>query len=85
MTQDLYPEHKVDVEVSDEDNTGQTEPVTDDAGGVGELSVEMFALNPIGSSAAEAPHPSTTDQTTVAAPLGSSQKKKRVVLGTKHK
>jgi hypothetical protein len=83
--QDLYPERQVDVVVSDEDNHGQTEPVDDDAGGVGAPSVETFTPNLIGSSAAEIPHPSTIDQTTAAAPLGGGQKKKRVMLGTKRK
>jgi hypothetical protein len=73
------------VVVSDEDNHGQTEPVDDDARGVGAPSVETFTPNPIGSSAAEIPCPSTTDQTTAATPLGGGQKKKHVMLGTKRK
>jgi hypothetical protein len=85
MTRDLYPEHQVDVEVSDEDNNGQTELVSDDVGGVGAPSVETLAPNPIGSSAAETPCPSATDQTIATAPSGSGQKKKRVALSTKCK
>jgi hypothetical protein len=83
--QDLYLEHQVDVVVSNEDNHGRTEPIGDDAGGMGASSVETFTSNPIGSSVAEIPRPSTTDQTTATAPSGGRQKKKRVMLSTKHK
>jgi hypothetical protein len=85
VTQDLYPECQVDIEVSYEDNSGQKESVGDDAGGVGAPLVETFAPDPIESSVAEKSLPSTTDQTTTIAPSGSGQKKKCVALGTKCK
>jgi hypothetical protein len=85
VTQDLYPECQVDVEVSDEDIDGRKEPIDDDAGGVGAPSVETFAPKPIGSNTAETPHPSSADQIVATAPMSSVQKRKRVALGTKRK
>jgi hypothetical protein len=70
MTQDLYPERQVDVEVSDEDNIGRTEPVGDDARAVGAPSVETLAPNLIGSSLAKQPHPPATDQAAAIVPSG---------------
>jgi hypothetical protein len=68
--------------VSDEDNTRRTEPVGDDARGVGAPSVEMFTTNSIGLSVTETSCPSTANQTTTVAPSGSGQKKKCTTLGT---
>jgi hypothetical protein len=68
VTQDLYPEHQVDVEVSDEDNTGREEPTDNDAKGVGAPSIETLAPNLIESILVELTHPSTTDQTATTAP-----------------
>jgi hypothetical protein len=85
VIQDLYPEHQVDVEVPNEDNNGWKEHVGDHAGGVGAPLVEAFAVNPIGSSAAETPRPSAADQTIATAPSRSGQEKKHVALGTKRK
>jgi hypothetical protein len=85
VMQDLYPDREVDAELSDEDNIGQKEPTGDDAEGEGAPSVDALTPNPIGSSLAGEPHPSTTDQTTTAAPSGVGKRKKHVVLGTKRK
>jgi hypothetical protein len=71
--------------VSNEDHHGRTEPIGDDAGGVGAPSVEEFTPNPIGYNTIEIPHPSTTNQTTATAPSSGGQKKKRITLGTKRK
>jgi hypothetical protein len=73
------------VELSDENNIEQKEPASDDAEGEGAPSVEALTPNPIGSSLAGEPYPSTTDQTIIAVPSGVGQKKKHVALGTKHK
>jgi hypothetical protein len=70
VTQDLYPERQVGVEVSDEDNTRRTEPIGDDAGGVGAPSVETLVPNPIGSSVVEQPRPPAADQAATTAPSG---------------
>jgi hypothetical protein len=59
VIQDLYPDREVDAELPDEDNNGQKEPASDDAGGEGAPSVETLAPNPIGSSLAGEPHPLT--------------------------
>jgi hypothetical protein len=83
--QDLYPDHEVDVERSDEDDIGQKDPAGDDAKGEEAPSVETLSPNPIGSSLAEESCPSAADQTTSTAPLGGGQKKKHIVLGTKRK
>jgi hypothetical protein len=55
------------VEMSDEDNIGQKEPVGDDAEGEGAPTVETLAPNPIGSSSVGESCPSATGRTTVAA------------------
>jgi hypothetical protein len=68
VTQDLYPEHQVDVEVSDEDNTRREEPTDNDAKGVGAPSIETLAPNLIGFILVELTHPSTTNQTATTAP-----------------
>jgi hypothetical protein len=81
--QDLYPDHEVDAELSDEDNIGQNKPTGDDARGDGAPSVKTLAPNPIRSKLAEESCPSATDRTTSTTPLGGGQKKKHVVLGTK--
>jgi hypothetical protein len=61
MTQYLYPDRQVDVEVFGEDNNGQKELIGDDAGGVGAPSVKPLAPNPIRSNTVETPHPSAID------------------------
>jgi hypothetical protein len=85
MAQDLYPDRQIEVELSDDDNNRQKEPIGDDARGEGAPSVETLAPNPIKSSLVEESCPSTADQTTTTAPSGGGQKKKHVALGTKHK
>jgi hypothetical protein len=85
VIQDLYPDRVVDVELSDEDNIGQKEPANNDAEGEGAPLVEALAPNPIGSSLAGEPCPSTVDQTTTTAPSGTEKRKKCVALETKHK
>jgi hypothetical protein len=83
--QDPSPNHKVDAQLSYEGNIGQKEPAGDDVKGKEVPSVEALAPNPIGSSLAGEPRPSTTDQAITAAPSGVGKRKKHVALGTKHK
>jgi hypothetical protein len=85
VIQDLYPAREIDVELSDEDNTRQNEPTSDDAGGDGVPLVETLAPNPISSSLVGESRPSAADRTTTTTLSGGGQKKKRVVLGTKCK
>jgi hypothetical protein len=84
--QDLYPACPVDVKVSDSSHNGQDDPEGNDDGGQVAPSSELTAPNPIGSGMAAQVHPSTVDQLTTAAPLGSGpSKKKRLVLASKRK
>jgi hypothetical protein len=84
--QDLYPTRPVDTEVPDSSHNGQDDPKGNDDGGQGAPSSELTAPNPIGSGMAAQVHPSTTDQLTTAAPLGSDpSKKKHLVLASKRK
>jgi hypothetical protein len=82
---DLYPDWEIDVALSDENNVKLNEPTDNDAGGNGAPSVETLAPNPIGSSSPGGTHPSAANRAASTAPLGSGQKKKGVVLGTKRK
>jgi hypothetical protein len=67
--------------LSDSNQDGQVDPVSDDAGGQGAPSAEPTASNLIGSGMAERVRPSDVDQFTTAALLGSSQpKSKHLVL-----
>jgi hypothetical protein len=84
--QNLYPARSVDAEVSDSNHDGQDDPTGNDDGGQGAPSAEPIVPNLIGSDTAAQVHPSTTDQLTTAAFLGSSPlKKKRLVLASKRK
>jgi hypothetical protein len=71
--------------MSDEDNARPNKPVGDDAGGNGGPSAETLAPNPIGSSSTGEIRPSAVDQAVPTSPASDSQKKKCIVLGTKHK
>jgi hypothetical protein len=75
MTQDLYPERQVDVELSDGENDGQKEPADDDAEGKGGSSTELIALNPIRSSMVGQIHHSAVGQVDAVVPSWSGQKK----------
>jgi hypothetical protein len=85
VTQDLYPDREIDVELSDEDNVRPNEPIGDDARGNGVPLAETLAPNLIGSSSTGETRPSATDQVVPIAPSGGGQKKKCVVLWTKRK
>jgi hypothetical protein len=85
VAQDLYPDQEIDVALSNEDNVGLNEPVSDDARGNGAPSAETLAPNPIESSSAGGIRPSSVDQVVPTAPSSGGQKKKCVVLGTKCK
>jgi hypothetical protein len=71
--------------LSDEDNARPNEPIGDDAGDNEAPSTETLAPNLIESSSAGETRSSATDQAVPTAPSGDGQKKKCVVLGTKHK
>jgi hypothetical protein len=84
--QDLYPTRPIDAEVSDSSHNGQDNPKGNDDGGQGAPSFEPIAPNPIRSGMVAQVHPSTADQLTTAAPLGSGpSKKKHIVLASKRK
>jgi hypothetical protein len=85
VTRDLYPDLEIDVAMSDEDNVGPNGPVGDDAGDNRAPSAETLTPNPVGSSSAGETCPSVVDQVVPTAPSGDGQKKKSIVLGTKHK
>jgi hypothetical protein len=59
MTQNLYPDHQINVELSDGDDNGRPKPYGDDAEDSGAPSVEHIATNLIGSSTMEQVHSST--------------------------
>jgi hypothetical protein len=84
--QDLYPARSVDAEVSDSYHDGQDDPTNNDDGGQGAPLAEPIVPNLIGSDMTVQVHPSTVDQLTTAAPLGSGPpKKKCLVLASKRK
>jgi hypothetical protein len=84
--QDLYPTRPVDADVSESNHDGQDDPKGNDDGGQGAPSSEPIIPNPTGSGPAEQVHPSTIDQFTTAAPLGSGPPKKKChVLASKRK
>jgi hypothetical protein len=78
--QDLYPARPIDVEVSDSTHDEQDDPKGNDDGGQGAPPSESTAPSPIGSSTAAQAHPSTADQLTTAAPLGSGPSKKKCLV-----
>jgi hypothetical protein len=84
--QDLYPSRPVDAEVFDSNHDGQDDHKGNDDGGQGAPSSEPIVPNLFGSGPVAQVCPSAADQLTIAAPLGSGpQKKKRLVLASKHK
>jgi hypothetical protein len=85
VTQDLYPDREIDVALSDEDNIGLNEPVGDDAEGNGVPSAETLAPNPIRSSSAGETHLQLPIRLFPPLHQAVVKRKKRVVLGTKHK
>jgi hypothetical protein len=84
--QDLYPARPVDAEMSDSTHDWQDDPTGNDDGGQGAPSAEPTVPHLIGSGTAEQVRPSTVDQLTTVAPLGSGHsKKKHLVLASKRK
>jgi hypothetical protein len=84
--QNLYPAHPVDAELSDSNHDGQDDPTGDDDGDQGAPSAEPTVPRLIGSGMMAQVLPSTADQLTITAPLGSGHpKKKRLMLVTKRK
>jgi hypothetical protein len=83
--QDLYPPHQVDADLSDSTGEDQKHPAGDDFEGHGIPLTELITSNPIGSDMAALVRPPVTDQSVSAAPLGGGQKRKRVMLASKHK
>jgi hypothetical protein len=70
----------------DSNHDQQDDPTGDDDGGQGTPSADPTVPNLIGSDMAVQVLPSTVDQATTAAPLGSGHsKKKRLVLISKRK
>jgi hypothetical protein len=60
-TQNLYPDHQINVEILDGDDNGQLKASSNDTGDSGAALVEQIAPSPIGSSALEQVHSSTVD------------------------
>jgi hypothetical protein len=84
--QDLYPAHPVNAELSDSNHDRQDDPTGDNDGGQGAPSAEPTVPNLIRSGMAVQILPSTVDQLTTAAPLGSGHpKKKHLALVFKRK
>jgi hypothetical protein len=84
--QDLFPARPVDAEVFDSNHDGHDDPTGNDDVGQRAPSTEPIVPNLIGSVTAAQVRPSTVDQLTITAPLGSSPpKKKRLVLASKCK
>jgi hypothetical protein len=72
--------------VFDSNHYGQNDPKGNDDGGQGAPSSESIVPNLIGFGLTAQVRPSTTDQLTTTAPLGSGPlKKKRLVLASKRK
>jgi hypothetical protein len=74
--QNLYPDHLVDVELSDGDNNVPKKLAGDDADGGGTTSAEHVAPNPIDCNLLGQAHPSVVDCFKVTAPSASGQKRK---------
>jgi hypothetical protein len=66
--QNLFPDHQVDVELSDGDNNVLKEPASDNADGGGATSAEHIAPNPIGSNMLGQAHPSVVDRVNATTP-----------------
>jgi hypothetical protein len=85
MTQNLYLDRQVDVELSDGDNNGWKKPSGDDTKGGGASSVEQIAPKLISSSVLEQVHTSVVDQVDTTIPSASGQTRKRAPLSLKCK
>jgi hypothetical protein len=85
VTQDLYPNQKIDVALSDEDNVRLNEIIGDDVEGNRAPSAKTLAPNPIRSSSVGETRPTVVNQVVPTTPSAGGQKKKHVALGTKHK
>jgi hypothetical protein len=66
--QNLYPDHQVDVELSDGNDNVLKEPTGDDADGGGATSAEHIATNLIGSNVLGQAHPSAANRVDATAP-----------------
>jgi hypothetical protein len=85
MVEDLYPNHQVDVELSDGDNNGRKESASDDTEDKGTPLAKPIAPNSISSGMAGQTHPSTADQVDTTVASGGGHKSKCVMLASKHK
>jgi hypothetical protein len=74
--QNIYPDHQVDVELSDGDDNVPKEPAGDDAEGGGATLAKLIAPNLIGSNVLGRAHPSVVGRVDAIAPLASRQKRK---------
>jgi hypothetical protein len=68
QTQNLYPDRRVDVELSDGKNNVLKEPAGDDVDGGGATSAEHITPNPIDSNLLGQAHPSVVDRVKATAP-----------------
>jgi hypothetical protein len=83
--QDLYPPHQVDADLSDSTGKDQKQAAGDDIEGHGVPLTEPITTNLIGFDMAALVRPPAADQSVFAAPLGGSQKRKRIMLAPKRK
>jgi hypothetical protein len=85
MVQDLYPDHQVDVELSDGDNNRRKESAGNDAEDKGAPLAEPTAPNLISSNAAGQTHPSAADRVDTTTASGIGHKRKHALLAYKCK
>jgi hypothetical protein len=71
LTQNLYPGHQIDVELSDGDDNGRLKPSGDDTEDGGAPSVEQITPNPIDSSTLEQVHSLAANQVDPTVPSAS--------------
>jgi hypothetical protein len=83
LTQNLYPGHQINVELSDGDDYEQSKPSGDDIEDGGAPLVEQIAPNPISSSVLEQVHSLAADQVDPTVPSASGQKRKCTPLSLK--
>jgi hypothetical protein len=83
--QDIYPPHQVNADLSNSTSEDQKQPAGDDVEGHEIPLTEPITSNPIGSNMTALVHPPVADQSISAAPLSGGQKRKRIMLASKHK
>jgi hypothetical protein len=83
--QNLYPDHQVDVELSDGDDNVLKKPTSDDADDGGATSAEHITPNLIGSNAVGQAHPLVANWVDATTPSTGGQKRKCPPRALKYK